>query len=88
MKKLKVSAFVEDGVMSIRINDDMILPGEGGKTEIKLASGRSHYLNWYVEGKAFGKFRIALSLPTKNQFELNKPLDGQGQDFGFFHFKI
>lgn len=88
MPKLRMSAFVEEGIMNVRMNDDMILPGEGGDLELSLEKGKKYYLNWYVEGRAKSHFRISVSSPKEAELHLSKILDSNGSDFGYFPFEI
>ncbi len=88
MKKVKMSAFVEDGVMSVRMNDDMVLPGNGGETEFKLLEGKKYFLNWYIEGASKSKFNISISSPQEARFNLKKELSKEGSEFGFYEFEL
>jgi len=81
MKKLVISGFIEKGVLRIRMNDALIIDGNGD-FEMDLESGTMNILTWFVEGVPKSNFRITVSSPVEASFQINKSLGISGKDTG------
>lgn len=80
MANLTVSTHVQDGLLVLRLDDEMILEGSGVYDE-ELREG-AHVLQWYVKGIPSTSFALSISSPALAEFQISKKLPLSGRDFG------
>jgi len=82
MKKLVVSAFIEEGTLRVRLNDKMIIDGNGD-FESTIQEKSFNLLTWYVEGIPKSNYRITVSSPSESSLQINKSVGAKGKDTGY-----
>jgi hypothetical protein len=87
MAFFRISTHVEDGDITVRLNDNCI-PNDTSAYETQIETHTEYIVQWFVQGPKGSKYTVIISNPREAEFQLTQTLGNSGKDFGGFRFTL
>lgn len=84
--KFEASTFMENGILTLKLNGETVLEGTGRIT-LDLPTNTSFHVAWEVSGERGSTYTISVSSPPMAQYHLSKVIaERDGFETGFYQF--